>query len=79
VLGGVAGLAAMLLLRHFAEQRGGFFGLMGASAIDALIDKLVLGLGFQAGRRQGMLLVIAPWRPAKLLHPGPLENPPPLN
>jgi hypothetical protein len=21
----------------------------------------------------------SPWRPAKLLHPGPLENPPPLN
>lgn len=59
VLGGVAGLAAMLLLRHFAEKRRGSFGLMGASAIDALIDGLVLGLGFQAGRRQGTLLVIA--------------------
>lgn len=34
-------------------------GLIAASALDALIDGLVLGLGFNAGAKQGLLLAIA--------------------
>lgn len=49
----------MLLLRHFTGKVRGPAGLVGASAIDALIDGLVLGLGFAAGRHQGTLLAIA--------------------
>jgi ZIP family zinc transporter len=59
VLGGAIGILAMLLLRHLAEKARGPAGLVGASAIDALIDGLVLGLGFAAGPRQGTLLAIA--------------------
>lgn len=59
VLGGLSGIGVMLLLRRLAEKRTGPAGLIGASALDALIDGLVLGLGFQAGAHQGMLLVIA--------------------
>lgn len=59
VLGGAVGIAAMLALRAFAARAGGPTGMVGAAAIDALIDGLVLGLAFQAGERQGLLLAIA--------------------
>ncbi len=59
VFGGAIGILAMLLLRHLTEKARGPAGLGGASAIDALIDGLVLGLGFTAGQHQGMLLAIA--------------------
>lgn len=60
VVGGGLGIAAMLLLRHFTEgTKEGAAGLVAASALDALIDGLVLGLGFNAGQKQGTLLAIA--------------------
>ncbi len=59
VAGGGIGIAAMLLLDHFAGRAEGPVGLSAASAVDALIDEIVLGLGFAAGQRQGMLLAIA--------------------
>ncbi|HJU19249.1 MAG TPA: transporter [Stellaceae bacterium] len=59
IAGGAVGILAMLLLRHGAEKVRGPAGLAGASAIDALIDGLVLGLGFMAGQHQGVLLAIA--------------------
>src|SRR5579883_831398 len=59
VTGGVVGIIAMLLLRRLTEKARGPAGLVGASAIDALIDGLVLGLAFAAGPHQGRLLAIA--------------------
>jgi zinc transporter, ZIP family len=59
VLGGGIGIVAMLVLRSATEKARGSVGLSTASSIDALIDGLVLGLGFQAGQHQGMLLAIA--------------------
>jgi ZIP family zinc transporter len=59
VLGGGLGIAAMLLLRHFTEGTKGPAGLIAVSGLDALIDGLVLGLGFNAGQQQGILLAIA--------------------
>lgn len=57
--GGVVGLAAMLVLRRCTKNVQGPVGLLGASAADAVIDGLALGLGSQAGRHQGLLLAVA--------------------
>ena len=52
VLGGAIGIVVMLLLRHFAEgPEEKPTGLVAASAVDALIDGVVLGPGFHAGPR----------------------------
>lgn len=60
LLGGTLGIAALLLLRQLTAKTGGTpTGMISASAVDALIDGLVLGLGFQAGEKQGKLLAIA--------------------
>lgn len=60
VLGGALGIAAMLLLRRIGEgAERGPVGLVAVSGLDALIDGLVLGLGFNAGENQGTLLAIA--------------------
>lgn len=59
VIGGAAGIAAMLLLQRATAYAQGPGGLVAASALDALIDGLVLGLGFNAGQRQGRLLAAA--------------------
>lgn len=59
-LGGAIGIAAMLLLRHVSERaEEAPVGMVAASAVDAPVDGLVLGLGFNAGRQQGILLSIA--------------------
>lgn len=60
ILGGAIGIATMLLLRHLSDSaEQGPIGLVAASGLDALIDGLVLGLGFEAGWQQGTLLAIA--------------------
>lgn len=59
VAGGALGIAAVMLLRHWTEQSRSSTGLIGASAIDALVDGMVLGLGFNAGAHQGRLLALA--------------------
>ncbi len=59
VLGGALGIAAMLLLDHLTERSEGPVGLTATSALDALVDGLVLGLAFNAGQSQGILLAIA--------------------
>lgn len=60
VLGGGVGIGTMLLLRAVTEKaQGGPLGLVCASGVDALIDRIVLALGFESGRRQGLLLAIA--------------------
>lgn len=60
VLGGAIGIGVMLLLRRFTQQtEEGSVGLVAASAVDALMDGIVLGLGLSAGQQQGLLLAIA--------------------
>jgi ZIP family zinc transporter len=59
VLGGAAGIAAMLLLRRLTARTAGPTGLVALSVLDGVIDGLVLGLGFNAGRHQGTLLAVA--------------------
>lgn len=59
VLGGAAGIAVMLVLQRMTARVRGPAGLVAVSALDALIDGLVLGLGFNAGQQQGTLLAIA--------------------
>jgi zinc transporter, ZIP family len=60
VIGGGAGVVAMLWLKsvgeRYAETR---IGLVAVSAVDSFIDGLVLGLAFNIGQRQGLLLAIA--------------------
>jgi len=59
VVGGGAGILAMLFLRRATAGARGPAGLVATSALDGLIDGLVLGLAFAAGARQGGLLAVA--------------------
>ena len=59
LLGGVLGVAAMLAVRHFGERATGGTSLGIVTGVDVLVDGIVLGMGFAAGSRQGLLLVIA--------------------
>lgn len=59
VIGGSAGVAIMLLVRDLEERVRGPVGLLTAVGVDVLIDGLVLGIGFTAGARAGLLLTIA--------------------
>jgi ZIP family zinc transporter len=66
IVGFAIGLAVMFAMRAYTERlesRSGASGmpagLIGATAIDFLVDGLVLGAGFAAGGRTGLLLVIA--------------------
>ena len=57
--GGAAGVLVMLGVREIGEHTGGALSLAVATAVDLLIDGLVLGMGVAAGERQAMLLAIA--------------------
>lgn len=69
IIGFIAGLALMLLIRKFAEQQEGKevtlnqnklpVSLLVTIGIDIFIDGLLLGIGFSAGATTGMLLAIA--------------------
>lgn len=59
VIGGAIGVAVMLLVRQLETRAKGPVGLMTAVGIDILIDGLVLGIGFAASPRVGLLLTIA--------------------
>ncbi|MBX6741106.1 MAG: transporter [Acetobacteraceae bacterium] len=59
VLGGGLGVAVMLLVRWFGERAKGPVSLVATVAVDVLIDGLVLGIGFAAGVREGLLLTVA--------------------
>jgi ZIP family zinc transporter len=58
-LGGAIGVLVMLLLKQIEERIRGPVGLMAVVGIDILIDGLVLGIGFAAGTKEGILLTIA--------------------
>lgn len=65
VLGFSLGVATMLAVKHFFEgneQEGGSknnSSLVTAMGIDVALDGLLIGLGFAAGQKQGLLLTIA--------------------
>jgi ZIP family zinc transporter len=59
VVGGAAGVAAMLGLRKLGERLEGPIGIVTLIGVDILIDGLVLGLAFASGEREGMVLGIA--------------------
>jgi ZIP family zinc transporter len=58
-IGGAAGVMFMLGLKRLEERAGSALGLIALVGIDILIDGLVLGLGFVAGAKVGLLLTIA--------------------
>jgi ZIP family zinc transporter len=56
IVGGAFGVAMMLLIKRWGERAKGSSGLIVTVGIDILIDGLVLGIGFAAGAKQGLLL-----------------------
>ena len=59
MIGGGIGVATMLLVKHLEALAKGPAGLLTVIGIDILIDGLVLGIGFAAGPKVGLLLTIA--------------------
>ena len=59
IIGALAGIAAMLAIKAIGAKMQGPIGLAAATAIDLLVDGLVLGISFTAGAQQGVLLTIA--------------------
>lgn len=60
LIGGGAGLVAMLLIKRLEEGLSGPVGLLTAIGLDITIDGLVLGLAFIGGGEQaGLLLTVA--------------------
>lgn len=59
IVGAVAGIFTVLLVGRLERVVKGPLGLFTTVGIDVLIDGLVLGLGFDAGRKEGFLLLIA--------------------
>jgi ZIP family zinc transporter len=57
--GGALGIIVMLSLKAVEGQASGPVAMLGAVAVDILIDGLVLGLAFVAGGKAGILLTIA--------------------
>lgn len=58
-IGGTLGVVAMLGLKSLEARVRGPLALIGAIAVDLLIDGMVLGLAFIAGAKAGLLLAIA--------------------
>lgn len=59
VIGGALGVVVMLLVKRLEDWVKGPIGLLATIGIDLLIDGLVLGIGFVAGAKAGLLLTIA--------------------
>ncbi len=57
--GGALGIVVMLSLKAHEGRASGPIAMLGAVAVDILIDGLVLGLAFVAGGKAGVLLTIA--------------------
>ena len=57
--GGALGILVMLSLKALEDRASGPIAMLGAVAVDILIDGLVLGLAFVAGGKAGVLLTIA--------------------
>ncbi len=59
IIGGFAGIAAMLGIRQLERVMTGPTGLLTLVGVDILIDGLVLGIAFSAGAKAGLLLTVA--------------------
>lgn len=71
VIGFTAGIAAMLLIKHYTEKlaikqdseknspQSLPWGILTAIGVDLLIDGILLGIGFAAGAKEGVLLALA--------------------
>lgn len=59
LIGGALGVGLMLLVKHFGAKAVGPIGFLVVIGIDIAIDGVVLGIGFAAGERTGVLLAIA--------------------
>ncbi|MBV6693799.1 ZIP family metal transporter [Serratia quinivorans] len=59
LLGGVAGVLLMLLIRRVGERAQGPVGFVATVGVDIFIDGLVLGIAFAAGAKVGLLLTLA--------------------
>jgi ZIP family zinc transporter len=59
VIGGAIGVAVMLLVKQSESWVKGSAAFLTAIGIDVLIDGMVLGIGFAAGPKVGLLLTIA--------------------
>lgn len=59
IIGGAIGVAAMLSLKYLGEKIQSSNSLITTIAIDVLIDGLLIGIGFAAEAKAGILLTIA--------------------
>ena len=59
LFGGAAGVALMVSVKTWASRAKAARSLIAITAADILVDGLVVGVGFLAGMRQGMLLTFA--------------------
>ena len=59
VVGGAIGVLFMLGVKKLGERSKGPFSFVAITAVDILVDGLVLGIGFAAGAKQGFVLTIA--------------------
>lgn len=58
-IGGILGVATMLVIKMFEEHWKGPVGMLSAIGIDLFVDGVVLGLAFLAGENAGFLLAFA--------------------
>lgn len=59
IIGGGVGIIAMLAIKQLAQKTQGAIGLMTTVGVDVLIDGLIVGIGFAAKAKTGILLTIA--------------------
>ena len=59
LVGGVVGIGVMLGIMQAERRWEGPIGMAATTAVDLLVDDLILGLGFVAGAKAGVLLTIA--------------------
>lgn len=58
-IGGTVGLGVMLAIKQIESYMKGPVGLLTMVGVDIFIDGMVLGIGFAAGAKTGLLLTIA--------------------
>lgn len=67
LIGFACGVIVMLFIKHLAEQFGqkgistikNTYSLLATLGVDILLDGILIGLGFAAGQKQGLLLTVA--------------------
>lgn len=59
LVGGVIGVGVMLCIMQAERRWKGPIGMAATTAVDLLVDGLILGLGFIAGAKAGVLLTVA--------------------